>query len=113
MASVTDFPVFFVLLYTCFMYFTYTRHTVKEYDVWRKAFDDNAEMLKANGVVSTTIVQVNDNPRDIAVLNTWPAKKNWEDFIAAHAFKSTEDAVKAREKAGVIGQPEWYGGEVV
>ena len=96
------------------MYLTHVRHRVKDYATWRKAFDHNANMLfqKYNSL-STLIVQVNGDPTDIVIINTWPSKKHWEDFIAAHKFQSKDNMVKAREKGGVIGEPEWFGGEVI
>ena len=95
------------------MYLTYVRHRLKEYDVWKKAFDANAHMLKANGVLSTRIVRKFDDPNVVIVINTWPAKENWDAFIAAHNFKTPEDARKQQQAAGVIGMPEFVDGEVV
>jgi hypothetical protein len=95
------------------MYLTYTRHRVKDYDTWRAAFDANAPMLKKTGVIDTFITQVEGDPNDIVVINTWPAKKNWEDFIAAHNFKDAGDIKKMQEKGGLIGEPEWFGGKLV
>ncbi|HLD07987.1 MAG TPA: hypothetical protein VJB60_02895 [Candidatus Peribacterales bacterium] len=95
------------------MYLTYTRHRVQDYEHWRKAFDANVPMLENAGVIGTWVVQINDDPTDIAVINTWPGKENWDNFIASHKFKNKDEMVQAQEKAGVIGEPEWWVGEVV
>ncbi|MBP9773700.1 MAG: hypothetical protein KBD00_03650 [Candidatus Peribacteraceae bacterium] len=94
------------------MYLTCTRHIVKDYTTWRTAFDANVPMLEEAGVLSTTIVQVADNPSDIVVLNTWPAKDSWDMFMAAHKM-SMDEMIKRREEAGVVGQPEFFMGRVV
>ncbi len=94
------------------MYMTYTRHRVKNYDQWRKAFDDNTHMLTESGITKWWVVQINGDPTDVAVIVQCPAKKNWDDFIAAHTFAGQDEMRKAREKGGVIGDPEWWAGEV-
>lgn len=95
------------------MYLTHTRHRIKDYALWRAAFDANVPMLEKAGVLGTWIIQVNDDPLDIVVLNTWPDRRNWDDFIAMHKFTSPDDAKKAREKGGVVGDPIFWGGEVM
>lgn len=95
------------------MYLTCVRHRVKDYAVWRKAFDHNADMLfKKFGCINTTIVKVNGDPLDIAILNTWPAKKNWDDFGAAHELPEYKGKLKTKEDGGVVGEPEFWGGQV-
>ncbi len=95
------------------MYLTHVRHTVKDYDSWRKAFDENAPMLEKAGALSTTIVQIGGNPNDIAVINTWPSSKHWDDFIAMHGKDTNTTLEDSKKKGGLIGEPQWYGGEVM
>lgn len=96
------------------MYLTYVCHRVKDYTQWRKAFDHNASMLFAKyGCLSTSIVQVNGDPHDIAIINTWPSKKHWDDFGAAHELPEYKGKLKTPEDGGVIGKIEFCGGEVV
>ena len=95
------------------MFLTYVRHRVKDYAIWRKAFDANAPMLEKNGVLGTWIVQKQDDPNDVMVINTWPGAKNWDDFIASHKFTGATDIKKHQEKGGVIGEPEFVSGNVV
>jgi hypothetical protein len=95
------------------MYLTHVHHTVKDYAQWRKAFDDNTPMLTKAGVLGTWIIQKDGDPNDVVVINTWPARKNWNDFQAMHEFKSPQDVQKMLDKGGVIGMPEFYGGTVI
>lgn len=81
------------------MYLTCVRHRVKDYDVWRKAFDHNAAMLfEKCAVLSTSIVQVDGDPHGIAIINTWPSKKHWDDFGAAHALPECKGKLKTSEE---------------
>jgi hypothetical protein len=94
------------------MYLTHVRHRVKDYAAWRKAFDANTPMLKKAGVLDTWIIPVDGDDTDIVVINTWPAKKNWDDFMALHEFEGENDIKKKMEDGGVIGQPQFWGGDV-
>ena len=94
------------------MYLTYTRHTVKDYAVWRAAFDANAPMLAAQGI-RWEVVQVNGVPTDVAVLCRCPDKQAWDAFVAADTEKFKQTGVDPREKAGLVGRPEWWAGEVM
>jgi hypothetical protein len=95
------------------MYLTCVRHRVKDYFQWKKAFDHNADMLfEKFGALSTQIVKVNGDPTDIAVINTWPDKKNWDDFGASHDLPEYKGKLKTKEDGGVIGEPEFWGGDV-
>lgn len=94
------------------MYLTYVRHRVQDYDRWRKGFDQNAALMFGKfGVLSTTIVKVNGDPTDIAIINTWPSKKHWDDFGAAHESPEYKGKAATPESAGVIGEVEFCGGE--
>lgn len=95
------------------MYLTCVRHKVKDFQQWKNAFDINAELLfEKNGVLSTTIVQVDGNPLDIAIINTWKSKKHWDDFGAAHDAPEMKGKVKTPEEGGVVGEITFFGGEV-
>ncbi len=95
------------------MYLTHVRHTVKDYAVWRKAFDANALMLQKAGVLSTIIAQVGGDPNDVVVINTWPSRKNWDDFIAMHGEDTNATMEDSKKKGGLVGEPQWYGAEVI
>jgi ribosomal silencing factor RsfS len=94
------------------MYLTYTRHKVKEYDRWKEAFDENSPMLSANNV-SWEIAQINGDSTDIAVICRCESKKEWDAFAEAVQTKMNETGTDGREKGGVIGDPEWWAGEIM
>lgn len=95
------------------MYLTHVRHRVKDFDTWKKAFDHNANlMFKKFSCIDTYIVKVNGDDTDIVIINTWPNKKNWDDFGAAHELPEFKGKAMTPEDGGVIGDVEWYGGEV-
>ena len=82
------------------------RHPVKDYAAWRKVFDGFEETRKKGGEKSAMVVQVDGNPNDVMVINTWPS------IEAAKAFFSKPDLKQAMERAGVAGPPDFtYGNE--
>jgi heme-degrading monooxygenase HmoA len=95
------------------MYLTHVHHRVEDYDRWKKAFDSNAPLLDEAGALDTHIVQVNGDPCDVVIINTWPSKQNWDDFLALDADRHKNDQVDLRKTGGVIGEPQFYGGEVM
>ncbi len=95
------------------MYVTYTRHTVADYQRWKDAFDVNARLFPECGAFGTLVIQANDKPTDIVIINTWPSKKEWDDFCAAHKDPKNAKTLKTKEDGGVLGEPEWYGGMAV
>ncbi len=95
------------------MFLTSTRHRVKDYAQWRKAFDENAPMLTQSGITQWWIVQVDNDPTDIAVIVLCPSKKEWEAFLALDAANMKKTGIDPREKGGLVGQPEWWAGEVI
>jgi len=95
------------------MYLTCVRHRVEDYEKWKEAFDHNADMLFGKfGVLDTKIVRVGGDPLDIAIINVWPSQKHWEDFGAAYELPEYKGKLKTKEDGGVIGEPQWWGGEI-
>lgn len=95
------------------MYVIYTRHKIKSYAQWRKAFDENSPMLAQCGINDWWIVPVNGDDTDIAVIVHSPSKKEWDAFLAMDQQKMKQSGVDPREKGGLIGQPEWWVGQTV
>ena len=62
--------------------------------------------------LSTLIVQVNGDPTDIVIINTWPSKKHWDDFGAMHARPEYKGKLSTPQDGGVIGEPEFWGGDI-
>ena len=80
---------------------TIVRHKVNDYAVWRKAFDEFDANRKAGGEQSFSVLQVDGDPNDVIVINTW------ESMDAAKAFFGQEELKEAMQKAGVAGPPEF------
>jgi hypothetical protein len=93
------------------MYIIYTRHKVRDYDTWKKAFDENSPMLEEAGVTDWSIVKVNNDPTDVAIIVRSPSKKEWETFLRLDEEKMKRTGADPREKGGLIGEPEWWVGE--
>ena len=95
------------------MYLIYTRHRVKDYDVWKKAFDDNTHLFSENGITEWHVVQVNGDPTDVAIIVYAPSKEHWEHFIQADEKKREQTGMDPRVTGGLVGNPEWWTGEVL
>lgn len=92
------------------MFFSYVRHTVKDYTTWREAFDASKHLRNAKGKGQVMIVQVQGNPNDVVVVTTWDKKEDWNAFLASH---TPEDMKHGMESGGVIGTPENVVGEII
>ena len=77
----------------------FIRHNVSDYGVWRKAYDDFAQVQKAKGVSAEAVYQAADNPNDITVTHEFAS------VAAAQAFLSSDELKKTMQGAGVLGAP--------
>ena len=85
----------------------FVRHTVSNYSVWRKHYDEFNGVQKAKGVKAQSVYQAADNPDDITVTHDFP------DLETAHAFAKSEELKTAMRVAGVVGAPSiWFTNEV-
>ena len=81
----------------------FARHTVSDYQTWRKAFDAFGPTLKAAGVVGSLVYQSVDDPNDLTVAHEFSSLED------AQAFASGDALRKARPDAGVAGTPTvWF-----
>jgi quinol monooxygenase YgiN len=81
----------------------FVRHTVSNYDVWRKAYDDFASVQKAKGVLAQAVYQATDNPNDITVTHEFAS------VAAAQSFLNSDELKKAMQGGGVLGAPTiWF-----
>lgn len=77
-------------------------HKVKDYDAWRKAFDEGRQARKDNGLTDRIIAQdVTDKNNVVIFLAITDAAK-------AKAFMNSKDLKATMEKAGVVGAPSVY-----
>ena len=70
-------------------------HEVKDYEAWKKIFDDAASIRKEAGEQSYRILKYDDNANKIVHFSRWTSIPN------AKAFFESPKLVEIRKKAGV------------
>lgn len=81
----------------------FVRHTVKDFQAWKKVYDDFAPTQKAFGVVAEAVYQAEATPNDITVTH------DFASVAAAHKFADSDEMHKAMASAGVVGAPTiWF-----
>jgi quinol monooxygenase YgiN len=81
----------------------FVRHTVSNYQTWRKVYDDLASVQKGKGVTAQAVYQAADNPNDITVTH------EFANVEAAQTFAKSDELKKAMQNAGVVGAPTiWF-----
>ena len=89
------------------MTIVFIRHTVANYQAWRKVYDGFAPVQKAKGVTAQAVYQGAENPNDITVTHDFATVE------AAHAFVDSEELKSAMQNAGVAGAPTiWFTNKV-
>ncbi len=78
------------------------RHKVKDYEKWKRLFDDHGAKRKAGGSKGGRLFRSEKDPNEVVILF------DWEDFGKAHQFADSEDLRKRMEGAGVLGKPDLY-----
>lgn len=81
----------------------FVRHTVADYAVWRRIFDDFAPTQTALGVTSKAVYQAADDANDITVTH------DFASLDAAKAFADSPELKAAMHDAGVTSAPSiWF-----
>jgi heme-degrading monooxygenase HmoA len=75
---------------------------IKDYDKWKKVFDDHGAVRKAKGSKGALIYHDLKDPKQLVIITEW---ENMED---AKNFSASEDLKITMKKAGVMGLPELY-----
>lgn len=77
----------------------FVRHTVADYDTWRKAYD-GAEALRAkHGCTGQQVLRVPDDPTDVAATHDFPT------VAQAKAFANDPELEAAMGEGGVTSVP--------
>ena len=85
----------------------FIRHTVSDYQAWRKVYDSVGPLQKAMGVTAEAVYQAADNPNDITVTHEFAT------IEAAQAFVKSDELHKVMQRAGVVGTPAiWFTNKV-
>lgn len=81
----------------------FVRHRVKDFDTWKKHYDEFDVERKGMGVVGHGVYQADGDPRDITLYH------EFENMEAAKAFAGSARLKEVMEKAGVDGAPDiWF-----
>lgn len=82
------------------MSYIIVKHTVKDYAVWKKAFNQHGATRKAAGSKGAQVLRNEANPNEVVV------PMEWTSTDAAKKFATSDDRRKVMEGAGVISAPE-------
>jgi quinol monooxygenase YgiN len=75
------------------------KHTVKDFDNWKKVFDEHAATRNAAGCQGGELFQTAENPNEVVI------RFSWDSADHARAFASSDDLREIMKKAGVLGPP--------
>jgi hypothetical protein len=82
----------------------FVRHTVADYDAWRRIFDDFADTQDALGVTAKAVYRGAEDANDITVTH------DFATLEAARAFAGSPELKAAMHDAGVTSAPTaWFG----
>ena len=74
-------------------------HPVKDFDVWKIAFDQFEQLRKDAGELTAVVLRHSDDPNTVSVLNTWTS------IDAAKTFITSDEIKKGMGEAGVTAPP--------
>ena len=78
----------------------FVRHTVTDYDTWRKVYDDAGSAVRArHGCTAQTVMRVPGDPNDVAATHEFPT------VAQAEAFVNDPDLRAGMDQAGVTSPP--------
>lgn len=79
-----------------------TRHRVAEFTAWQRAFDEDAEIRRANGSEGAIVFRNSADPHEVWVL------LEWDDLTRARLFVRSDDWNDLLIRAGVAGRPDYW-----
>ena len=83
------------------------RHTVKDYNAWKRVYDEFTPTRTKMGVTGAAVY------RDASDPNTLIVTHQFKDLKAAKAFADSEELKSAMANAGVAGAPQiWFTEEI-
>lgn len=81
----------------------FVRHEVKNFDAWKKAYDEFDGERKTMGVTAHGVYQLDSDPNDVTVYHTF---KNMDE---ARNFAHSDRLKEIMKGAGVVGNPDmWF-----
>jgi len=82
-------------------------HKVRDYDVWRPAFDGHAAVRAQHGLTNAEVYRGADDPNNILVVMDAPSREALLGFVSDPSLKTT------MENGGVISEPTVVIGEIL
>lgn len=82
-------------------------HVVKDYDQWKKGFDEDEMNRSANGLTLRALARGIDNPNNVFIFLNVSDLQKAKDFAASPKLKDV------MQKLGVLGKPEIIYADVV
>ena len=76
--------------------YTIATHPVKDFELWKTAFDSGLEMRQAAGELSAVVIRGGENGNQVTVINTWA------NLDQASAMLNNPDMKPMMEAAGVL-----------
>ena len=80
----------------------FVRHTVDDYEGWKRVYDEIAPLRKEKGVTAASV------HRDASNSNTLFIVHQFQNIDAAKSFAESEELKSAMAKAGVNGAPDFW-----
>ena len=80
----------------------FVRHTVDDYDGWKRVYDEIAALRKQKGVTAASVHRDASDPHALFITH------QFENMGAAKAFANSEELKSAMAKAGVKGTPQFW-----
>lgn len=81
----------------------FVKHTVNDYNNWKRVYDEFAPMRQEKGVTGASVYRDANDPSRITVAH------QFNDLNAATAFAGSAELKSAMQNAGVAGAPDiWF-----
>ena len=78
------------------------RHNVKDFDAWKKVFDEDGVNRKIASSKGGQVFRSLDDPNNVFILI------EYDDLDKAKKFFNSDGLKEAMKKAGVVGKPDIY-----
>jgi quinol monooxygenase YgiN len=84
------------------MAYLFVKHKVKEFDSWKKVYDEHKEFRKESGELNNHVFRNTNDPNEIMM------QFEWDSISNARKFTESEGLKEAMKDAGVMSKPEMF-----
>ena len=74
-------------------------HRVRDYEAWRRVYDEAEPLQKAGGVTAESVYRAKDDPNNVLVLHSFGTMAEADAFVASPELR------EAMQRGGVDGAP--------